>query len=608
MWWTKQQPGNALRVRPALESLEERALLSVTPLSDNPAPLLSTNGHSYAQAVSADGNFVVIESSASDLVNGSDNNGTTDVFLLDRSKGVITLVSHAAGSPEAAANGKSENASISADGRFITYETEATNLQAGVVDKNGKRDIYVFDRLTGQNTLVSHAGKSTTITGDAGSYDAVISADGSRIAFQSNASNLVAGQADQNGSGDIFLYRRSSGENALVSHQAGAAQTTGDLASRFASISNDGSKVAFQSYATNLVTGQIDNNHALDVFLYDDSTGAVKLVSHLAGSPQTAAGAFELDFAPISGNGRFIAFSSDSTGLVPGASDQPNTVDLFLYDAQTQQVELVSRAAGQPGKLVAANGYSGFAAVSDSGRYVAYDSLATDLVAGQVDAAGTHDVFLYDRVTATTTLVSHAPGANNVGTGYLGFPNLPTISGDGRFVAYQSTADNLVKGQADANKADDVFLYDAYSGQNFLVSHTGDGVTAGNDESKNPRLSRDGSFIAVSSSASDLVSNDVNGKTDAFGYDNPDYGIIVVPSWPGGGIEAKPSGESAPVGRVRAVDALMSAPLLRAELGLPRVEVSPQPLTRLPEQPRTFSPDGATGYQARRKLSFGDMN
>ncbi len=388
------------------------------------------NDHSNAASISADGRYVAFFSGASNLV-AEDVNGTWDVFVHDRQTGVTTLVS--VDSDGTQGDDSSFSPSISADGRFVAFQSFASNLVAG--DTNGYVDVFVHDRQTGVTTLVSVDSDGTQ--GDDSSFSPSISADGRYVAFESGASNLVAG--DVNGTYDVFVHDLQTGVTTLVSVESDGVQGNSD--SGTSSISADGRYVAFSSYASNLVAG--DTNGYVDVFVHDRQTGVTTLVSVSVDSDGVQ-GNDHSNAASISADGRYVAFFSGASNLVAG--DLNGTYDVFVHDLQTGVTTLVSVDSDG----VQGNGYSDAPSISADGRYVAFPSEASNLVAG--DLNGTYDVFVHDLQTGVTTLVSvDSDGAQ--GNSYSGGRS---ISGDGRFVAFDSFASNLVVG--DINDAYDVFV------------------------------------------------------------------------------------------------------------------------------------------------------
>jgi Tol biopolymer transport system component len=385
---------------------------------------------SSSPSLSTDGRFIAFESVAPDLVS-PDTNATLDVFLRDTLTNTTTRISvHTSG---AEGNGPSGHPSISGDGRFVAFDSGATNLVAG--DSNGVHDVFVRDMQAGTTTLVS---KSTIgVLGDFESWAPSISADGRFVAFESFADNLILG--DANGVEDVFVYDRTLLTTARVSRSNSGAESDSD--SFHASISADGHFVAFESLAHNLVNG--DLNGVEDVFVRDTVGNVTARVS-----VQTSGAEGDLDsFNPsISGDGRFVAFTSVATNLVAG--DTNGTEDVFLRDrtnGTTVRVSVDSSA-------VEGDSDSHEPAISGNGRFIAFTSVATNLVAG--DSNGVQDVFAHDRLTGTTTRVSVD------GAGFQADLDSyqPSASSDGIRMAFASLATNLVVG--DTNNTLDVFLRD----------------------------------------------------------------------------------------------------------------------------------------------------
>ena len=456
-----------------------------------------------------------------------DNEGGSpgrDVFLYERATGAVTLVSHAAGAPATTGDGESFEPVISADGAWVAFTSQAMDLIAGE-SVNASRSVYLFSRATGAVTLVSHTAGSPTTTGDFDSLLPVIDGDGGWVAFESNATNLVTGQTEGNEEADIFLFQRTTGTITLVSHVPGSATTTGNDSCEGQVISSDGAWVAFGSQATDLVTGQSDGNDEWDTFLLERATGTITLVSHAAGSATTTANSPSY-WPAISGDGAWVAFESGATDLVTGQSDSNGNRDVFLYGRTTGTIALVSHAAGSATTTGNDSSDSYSAALSGDGAWVVFESSATNLVTGQSDSNGNQDVFLYGRTTGTIALVSHAAGsATTTGDQYS---EEPVISGDGAWVTFASDATNLVVGQSDGNGGEDVFLFERATAETSLVSHVpGAAATTGNRGSGGPVISGDGHSVAFSSDASDLVANDLNYSKDAFlfGADTDGDGI-----------------------------------------------------------------------------------
>ncbi len=383
---------------------------------------------SYEPAVSADGRYVAFQSYASNLVAG-DTGGYRDVFVHDRQTGATERVSVSTGGAQA--DGDSRIDAISADGRFVAFSSYATNLVAG--DTNNMRDAFVHDRQTGVTERVSVG--ATSNEGNGESRGSAISADGRFVAFHSFASNLVAG--DTNGLADVFVRDRQAGTTVRVSGDASGNQGNGD--SSWPAMSADGRYVAFESSASNLVAG--DTNSKRDIFVHDRQTGATERVS--VGTSGSQGNGDSLD-PTISADGRYVAFYSFASDLVPG--DTNSKSDIFVHDRQTGATERVS--VGTSGKQ--ANGDSHKPAISADGRFVAFQTLASNLATGDINS--TYDVFVYDRQTGTTERLS----VGLTGGGGDGFSQWPAMSADGRYVAFQSVASNLVAG--DTNDEADIFV------------------------------------------------------------------------------------------------------------------------------------------------------
>jgi len=378
----------------------------------------NTNNSSFFPSISADGRYVVFESLASNLVAG-DTNDNWDVFRHDLASGDIVRVSVA--DNETQANLSSYQPSISADGRYVAFYSIATNLVGGD-DTNGQQDVFVRDLTAGTTVRVSVADDETQATGD--SYYPSISADGRYVAFTSRATNLVGGD-DTNSNTDVFVRDLTDGETVRVSVADDETQATGD--SYNASISANGRYVAFQSYASNLVAG--DTNGSTDVFARDLTDGTTVRISVADNETQADDGSYD---ASISPDGRYVAFTSLATNLVGGDDTNSNT-DVFVRDLTDGTTTRVSVADNE----TQANGGSYQPSISADGRYVAFYSDSNNLVAD--DTNSRYDVFVRDLTDGTTTRVS----VNALGVEGNFASLLPSISADGQRVAFQSAATNL---------------------------------------------------------------------------------------------------------------------------------------------------------------------
>ena len=386
--------------------------------------------------ISGRGRYVVFHSKASNLVPG-DTNGDWDVFLRDRRTDATVRVSVASDGSQA--NRSSTEAVISADGRYVAFTSDASNLIGW--DNNGRSDVFVHDLVTKATRRVS-IGRGLQGNGD--SYQPTISAHGRYVAFTSEASNLVAGDTRAGGS-DVFLRDRLAKVTRRVSVARDNADVDRQPDSSEPDISADGRYVAFSSIAPNLVTG--DTNRFSDVFVYDRVTKVTRRVS-VGGGHAEANG--ESNMPAISAHGRYVAFASFASNL--SAGDTNLVFDVFVRDRGAKVTRRVS---------IATNGADGSdvswqPAISMHGRFVAFQSMAPNLGAGDRNEA--FDVFLRDRGTKVTHQMSVASG----GAPGNSESNLPAISAHGRYVAFSSAAFNLVAG--DTNDAFDVFVHNRGSG------------------------------------------------------------------------------------------------------------------------------------------------
>lgn len=452
-------------------------------------PGLQGQGDSAGVSLSASGRYLAYSSVVTDLVPG-DTNGLRDVFWTDRLTGEVRRVNLGAAGEQS--NGNTASAAISANGQVVAFMSLGSNLVPG--DTNGFQDIFVYD--VASRTLVRANVDSSGNQSD-GSFAGrpALSADGRYVAFESSASNHVPG--DTNGAGDVFRHDRVSGQTIRVSVDSSGAE--GDGASSYPSISADGRFVAFASAATNLVPG--DTNGQMDIFVHDTATGETTRVS--VDSAGVQANSIS-QWTSLSADGRLVAFESRATNLVP--DDTNARADVFVHDRVTGQTERVSVSSSG----VQGNNNSQVPSISADGRYVVFQSIATDLVPG--DTNGSMDVFRRDRQLGITLRISVGPG----GVQGDGLSRDSDVSGDGRYVAFESLATNLVP--SDANTHSDVFLRDTLLGATHVASVCGFGTQSWGISSQ-PRVSADGRFVAFVSWASDLVPDDTNSVADVFVHD-----------------------------------------------------------------------------------------
>ncbi len=400
---------------------------------------------------SADGRFIVFTSGVFDEPTLT----LPSVFVRDRQTGQTTLVSKATGSDVSIGGALP---SITPDGRYVIFLSLATALPGG--NPSGSIDIYLHDRTTGQTERVSVASNGTAGNGESGL--ASISADGRYVAFSSRATNLAPGDADDQE--DVYVRDRVAGTTTLLS--VSTAGVKGNDGSWLPTLSADGRFVSFNSEATNLVP--LDNLGRIDLFVRDLWAGQTSRVSVGTGGTQANQGSQ----GRISADGRFAVFGTDASNLVTG--DTNGLGDIFVHDRQTGQTTRVSvSSAGAQG-----NGDSGDPSLSADGRYILFQSSATNLVPG--DTNGLKDEFVHDRVTGQTVRVNVASdgtqaNAVSIGIDDDGCCSFPSISADGRSVVVVTLASNLVPG--DTNGVDDVFVVGPVSVGPATVDVPGPGGT-----------------------------------------------------------------------------------------------------------------------------------
>lgn len=404
-------------------------------------------------------------------------------------------------------NTSARTLAISHDHRYVVFESDAEDLVTG--DANRFTDLYVRDRLAGTTQLLAIA-----LGGGAGRLQTLqpaISADGRFVAFVSGSDDLVIG--DANNRSDLFLCDRDPDGNGDFTDQPARLErlTMGHDGSESnggasaPSISADGMRITFTSDSTNLVAD--DANGWPDIFLHDRASGITSRVSVDAAGGD---GNGPSDGGSLSSDGLVCAFLSSATDLVGG--DTNGFGDIFVRDLVAGTTTLASRAAdGGPTDFT-----SLFAALSADGRYVSFASGATNVIAGDANAAW--DVFRHDRATGETLRASIASNgsAADLDSGRHAWTS---ISGDGQRVCFLSTARNLAPNPSSPTNLDeDVFVHDFTTGETLVASSDLVGVSV-NDRSTVATLSHDGSQVAFVSHAATLVDGDTNNAKDVFVFD-----------------------------------------------------------------------------------------
>ncbi|MFO7664488.1 MAG: carbohydrate binding domain-containing protein [Chloroflexota bacterium] len=401
-------------------------------------------------------------------------------------------------------NGPSRNPSISADGHYVAFESSANNLVSN--DTNGVSDIFVHDRQTGQTTRVSLTHNGDQANGD--STEAAISGDGRFVSYSSRATNLVANPVlppeidcgdtsghERNPSIQVYLYDRQTG--AVIQASVNNQGVSANCRSWISDISGDGTYIVYGSHATNLVDPP-KNNKKRDTYIYNRLTGEVRYanLTPLGTRPNEGAG-----LVAISSDGRFVTFNSRSTLFDP--IDDSKAFDVILLDQQTSQTTLVSlNETGGVGQYD-----SQYSDVSTYGKFVVYQS---DSQLTSDDRNSVRDIYLRDVANNRTILIT-SPNSGQQANGSSRFGKL---SGDGRYVTFISSANNLVAN--DTNGTEDLFVRDMTNGQISRLSVTLDGVQSNGNVNGTHAISTNGAFVAFSSSANTLVTGDKNGKPDIF--------------------------------------------------------------------------------------------
>lgn len=403
-------------------------------------------------------------------------------------------------------------ARISGNGRYVVFKSMATNLTS--VSTNGVSQIFRKDLQTGQTLLVSvgQVGQFSFVPiievnlpgANGASSNPWVSEDGRFVSFTSYASNLVYG--DLNGVRDVFVRDMKQNTTALVS--INETNTQGNLDSDSSSMTPDGQFVVFRSLANKW--GLNDTNGDSDIFVKNMTTGELAMVSVNAAGTDSGNGYTGVSTPEISADGRYVAFTSRASNLVVG--DTNGLFDVFRRDLATGTTILVSvtNAGAQ------ANNTSFSNAMSADGQTVAFSSYANNLVAGDTNVA--LDVFVRNCLAGTTERVSlgveGGQGNDASGEGNTGGWGV-CISGSGRYVAFQSVANNLTGRLRDNNQASDLFVRDRLLNSTTLASATSSGKV-GNNDSTVPSISADGLRVMFASVATNLVSGDTNGKQDVF--------------------------------------------------------------------------------------------
>jgi Tol biopolymer transport system component len=506
---------------------------------------MSGDGESRDPVMTPDGRYVAFVSAAADLVAG-DNNGIPDVFVRDLQTQTTTLVSVGANSTSStSAIGSSEAPEITPNGRYVAFYSTATNLVPGVASSG---EIYVRDLVAGNTFCASTDARALfqSVTGSTNesSCNFSLSTNGQFVAFEActnspsgaTARGIILRYDLQSGSTDlictnapvpiesfeninnldmtpdgqfvvfvagvgnnwltntaIYLWNAQTGTNTLVSTD----ETTGGPAGGVCDspiASTNGRYVAFLSSGTDLTTNPLIGDYHL--YLRDVQAGTTTLLDMDTNGMGSGVGSVTVP--SMTDDGSAVAFAAPDGDMV--ANDRNHDTDIFVRNLTTQTTEMVSDHDPNLPSQTPSGGVAGFTAgsLNANGRYLAFFSAADNLI--PADTNGYRDVFVRDLMTGTNIPVS----LNTNGVAGDGISTDPAISADGRYVAFTSSADDLVPN--DTNNAQDVFVRDLQTGTTTLVSVSTDGVHPGNGDSYSPSISADGRYVLFQSLASNLAS------------------------------------------------------------------------------------------------------
>jgi uncharacterized repeat protein (TIGR01451 family) len=469
-------------------------------VSTNAAGTGSGNDNSWQPTFSPDGHKVVFQSWATNL---GPTGGGAQLYMRDLDTGATSLLSAAADGT--AGNGTSGRPFFSKDGRKVVFQSFATNLGPHDSDSTSLgEDIFEKDLTTGAVTLLTPNAAGTDTMSFDGQIES-ISPDATKVVFSSYSTDLVTQPV--HGAGDVYLRDVTAGTTTLISANA-AGTADGNSSSGGGTLSPDGTKVAFSSYATDL--GPTDTNGTWDVYVRNLTTGTTSLVSaNAAGTDSGNKDSFPAGFTPDS---KKVLLGSEASNL--GPTDTNGTTDVYLRDLTTGTTTLVSaNAAGTD----SGNGQSSRPLLSPDGRKVAFTSKASNLGPTDTDKCLVHwnppvhgpcgDVFIRDLTTGATTLVT-ANGDNTDSGNRTADVEWFTFSPDGTKILFNTYNGDF--GMADDNDAGDVYVRDLAARTTTLVSETPSHTDSGNGASQGGWFSPDGGRIVYWSYASDLSPTDDN--------------------------------------------------------------------------------------------------
>jgi len=497
--------------------------------------LVTAEAGGYSPSISADGRFVAFISGSTDLINGyvpgSQWNG--NIFLFDGVSGVTSVVSHVDGNLLQGTNGLCDPPLISADGGWIAFTAhKSVDLVSGYSTTNASSsfegDIYLHDRTSATNRLISHQAGKSNVGANGATAVSFLSADGRYLAFDSYATNLIAGVA-ASGKGDGYIYDRVTQDSKLITHVAGNSLAGGSQQATIYGMTDDAHYLLIWGSIENVGGGYSDPANTGAMYRYDRLTGMTAVANVSTNDPLMLANGWTSG-PSMSANGSVIIFASKAADLVSGFIDADGTNwDLFGFNAATGAVRLVTHESGMP--IQTSNAPSGYSSVNISadGKHILFLSDATNLINGYSTTNALdiyrNDVYRYDWMTDSTSLVSHIPQSNSTGSNNLNWPAI--LSADGEWIAFSSQANNLTANVADLNNYEDVYVWNSANNGVSLVtasktlSLTPGGNTNYSTGSRRQQVTDNGRFVIYNSEANNIVANqvDLNGTYDVFLFD-----------------------------------------------------------------------------------------
>jgi RHS repeat-associated protein len=476
------------------------------------------------------GRYVAFVSGSDNLV-ATDTNGRSDIFLRDLLLDTTTLISaNAAGTGSAnAASGQGEYffdfsggyAPISADGRYVGFVSIATDLTLDADGNAGERDVYYRDTFTSTTTLVS-------VGGDKRSSTPVFSSNFKYVAFESDATNLIANDGNRNR--DIFVRDLTTKTTVAASGRSPLlpAEQLSESGGFLTAVTPDGRYVLFQNsagFGSDVTPGLPVGFTAPVLYRRDTQTGQVVAVNITPDGKSIGGGG--ANSGQISADGRYVTFYAGNSDLDAAFTGGTGS-QVYQRDMQTGVTKLVS-VNGAGGSSTGSEWANSVVSASADGRYVAFNSSAQDLVLGFVDnngqnfTFGAQDVFIRDLQTGVTKLVSHKAGSTTESGNSISYDPIVTL--DGKYVIFVSQASDLVAGITDTNPGNgrDVFAYEIATGNVKCLSLNAAGTATGNNESGidggEAVVSADGRYVAFGSYAGDIDPLDPDMQMDVFRYD-----------------------------------------------------------------------------------------